>query len=72
MTAADFADCNDCGRATDENDAAPSCGAHRVCVPCYSLGHFACRECDRVTDEIRRDDADDRAHILARDARADR
>jgi hypothetical protein len=64
MTAAD---CNDCGRATDENDAAPSCGAHVLCVPCWTTGKFSCRECFRVWADIALDEtADMRARRIAR------
>lgn len=45
MTADDFQPCNDCNRPTDENDAAPSCGAHVLCVSCFTTGDFRCGQC---------------------------
>ena len=44
--------CNECNAYTHEDDAAPSCGSHRLCVPCYSTSDFRCRECTRVWDEV--------------------
>lgn len=44
--------CNECSAYTHEDDAAPSCGAHRVCVPCYATSDFRCRECERVWAEV--------------------
>lgn len=43
--------CSDCGRDTDPDDAAPSCGSHILCVSCYTTSDFRCRECQRVWDE---------------------
>lgn len=43
--------CDDCDRPTAEDDMAPSCGIHVLCVSCYNTSDFRCRECQRVWDE---------------------
>lgn len=59
-------DCNDCGLDTDPDDAAPSCGAHVLCVSCWTTGDFRCRECMALWTEEKVADATDWfAHIRA-------
>lgn len=44
--------CSDCSRDTADDDMAPSCGAHILCVSCYLTSDFRCRECARVVRDL--------------------
>lgn len=62
--------CDDCGRvmcSTNGPEPAPRCQDHPTCTRC-STHVIYCGECGRVLDQLAQDDADDRAHDVAREA----